>query len=61
MFSGGREVFCCFQGVGKGCIGNEWVKVSQSSMKSNYINPFLKYWGKHGKCGQVTNNLEPII
>ena len=21
-----RKVFCCFQGVEKGCIGNEWVK-----------------------------------
>ena len=32
-------VFWCFQGVEKGCIGNEWVKVF---MKSLWVKVFMK-------------------
>ena len=44
-----RKVFCCFQGLEKGCIGNKWVNkaktsrcmylgVSETQFKENYRN-----------------------
>ena len=39
-----RKVFCCFQGVEKGCIGKKWVKGGledplSRTVSSNYYKP----------------------
>ena len=39
-----RKVFCCFQGVEKGCIGNEWVN-QKALAKQNVLS--FSYCYKH--------------
>ena len=37
-----RKIFWCFQGVEKGCFGNEWVKMDKLIFFKTQIHNFLQ-------------------